>query len=171
MNTTFLMSSHVLSVLSVTVVFTVLLLLTIAWIYNHRSFYRQWILMRRRSAHTYESFACFFSGQGVPEPLLQETYRLLAGKITSFSSFPVHPLDSLQHVYGVDCYRDGTLADFMNAIQISCQMNFCKPVPAFLPCNTVADLVYVLAARGHSVYALMEHESSTGQVIHSMRDK
>jgi hypothetical protein len=114
---------------------------------------RPWLLKRNRSGQNYETFACFFAGQAVPEPLLQAIYRTLTNRIPLLSSFPVDPLDSLEQVYGLDCYRDDELTDFMNLVRTSCQLDFCNPVPAFLPCETVADLVFLLAARCEAGYA------------------
>lgn len=106
---------------------------------------------RRRSGQTYESFACFFAGRGIPESLLEGAYAVLAGK-SLFASFPVLPQDSLSHTYGIDCYRDNGFTELSNAIQTLCPIEFCKPVPVFLPCETVEHLVCLLAARCNVVY-------------------
>lgn len=109
-------------------------------------------LLRQRTGQNYESFACFFAGQGIPEPLLRETYRILAQRSPLRVSFPVHPLDSLREIYALDCYRGDALPALMNAIRRAGKLDFCNPMPAFLPCETVADLVHLLAARCAAVY-------------------
>jgi len=111
---------------------------------------------RNQSGRDYERFARFFAGQGIPEPILQETYRALEHKIGRFRSFPIHPQDSLWHVYGLDCYRDDTLADLMSVIRAACPLRFYKPVSTSLPCDTVADLVYLMAAQCDSMYQLLD---------------
>ena len=109
--------------------------------------------MRRLiSGQAYKSFACFFAGQGIPESILQATYRVLAHRISRFVSVPIHSLDSLYGVYRLDCYRDDALADLMSAIRLACSVQFYKPVPTSLPCETVADLIYLLAAQCDAVY-------------------
>lgn len=40
----------------------------------------------------------------------------------------------------------------MSTIRRVTELNFYKPVPVSLPCETVADLVYLLAARCDAVY-------------------
>ena len=112
-----------------------------------------WLLKRRRFRQTYDTFACFFAGQGVPEPLIQAVYRSLSRRNAPLASFPVDPLDSLREVYGLDCYHEDELTDFMNLVRASGQLDFCRPVPVFLPCETVADLVFLLAARCEAIYA------------------
>jgi hypothetical protein len=113
---------------------------------------KPWLLKRNRAGQNYETFACFFAGQGIPEPLLQSVYQTLAHRFPLLSSFPVDPLDSLLDLYGLDCYRDDELTDLMNAIRKTASLEFPYPVPAFLPCETVADLVFLLAARCEAIY-------------------
>jgi len=79
-----------------------------------QSLVKPWLLKQDRSGQTYESFACFFAGQGIPEPLLEGTYQILTHKSSRFSMLPIHPQDSLQEIYGLDCYRDEELADLMH---------------------------------------------------------
>jgi len=113
-------------------------------------------LKRNHPGRDYERFARFFAGQGIPEPILQETYQVLEHKIRRFRSFPILPHDSLWHVYGLDCYQDDTLADLMSVIRTACPLRFYKPVPTSLPCDTAADLVYLMAAQCDSMYLLLD---------------
>ena len=104
------------------------------------------LLKRGRSEQTYASFAHYFMDQGVSASLLKGTYDVLAQK-SLLAHFPVHPHDSLSRVYGIDCYRDNEAGDLMNLIKKTCSLEFYRPMPVFLPCETVEDLVRLLAAR------------------------
>ena len=114
-------------------------------------------LKRDRSEQTYACFARFFADKGIPHSLLEGAYNVLARK-SLFGNFPVHPKDSLARVYGIDCYRDDEVVDLLNLIEKSCSMEFCKPVPVFLPCETVEDLVCLLAVRCGAVSLSLRSE-------------
>ena len=129
-----------------------------------RNVVKPWLIKRSRAGQNYETFACFFAGQGMPEPLLQSVYRMLAQRFPLISDFPVDPLDSLLDLYGLDCYRDDELTDFMCAIRKTASLEFPYPVPAFLPCETVADLVFLLAARCEPTYP-SSHRSCPSSAI------
>ena len=149
---------HICALFRTTAVLAAFTLLPEPTRHGLQSLVRPWLLKQDRSGQTYESFACFFAGQGIPETLLEGAYQLLMQKKSRFSTLPICPEDSLQKIYGLDCYRDDALADLMYVFRTSYQLDFGYPLPAFLPCQTVADLVYLLAARCESIY-LLPHRS------------
>jgi len=172
MITTFSLSQQIFPMCGITLVLTALSFLPVLALRRLRSLVTYWLRRRSRSEQSYESFACCFAGQGIPEPLLQGTYRVLTHKTSRSPAFPISPQDSLRQVYGLDCHQDDELADLMQALRTSFQLDFSKPVPAFLPCKTVADLVYLLAARCDTLYLPTDrpcpftaNESEIGQKI------
>lgn len=132
---------------------------------------RHEILRRKRTGRTYESFACFFAGQGIPEPILRETYRLLARRTALRYALPVEPLDSLREIYDLDCYRGDSLPQTMQAIQRASGLDFCKPVSPFLRCETAADLVYLLAARCQDMYLPAQEVFPFRDAVEGRREK
>ena len=155
------LSQHLCIMFGTTAVLAGFTLLSETMRLSLQSLTKPWLLKQDCSGQTYESFACFFAGQGIPEPLLEAAYQLLTLKKSRFSALPIRPEDFLQEIYGLDCYRDDELADLMVTLRTSYQLDFPYPVPAFLPCQTVADLVYLLAARCESVYPVPVNRSGS----------
>ena len=149
-----ILSQHLCTMFGTTAVLAGFTLLSETMRLSLQGLVKPLLLKQDGSGQTYESFACFFAGQGIPEPLLEATYQILTQKKSRFSPLPILPQDSLQEIYGLDCYRDDELADLMVVLRTSYGLDLPYPVPAFLPCQTVADLVYLLAARCDSLYHL-----------------
>ncbi len=139
--------TYVLIPLGVLVVLAALLVCSLPAIRGLRRYARLWKLKRERAGQTFQEFVDYFAGQGVPEEILRETYPLLSRRVGLIPHFPVHPQDSLYGVYSLNCFEGDDLSELMEAIEARCPLKFCLPVAASQPCETVADLVRLLAAR------------------------
>lgn len=105
----------------------------------------QLVTRRSRRGESYENFRKAFEGQEVPEPILQQTYRLLSEELALASGMPVHADDSLADLYGVGQFG-GTHPDELAQWVLESADYAARPVCLQTRIETVRDFVCAMAA-------------------------